>query len=248
MNPLEFFFFIAIMAICAASIVLLLRIFHPFQKDRWIVQIVILTMALSVPPVGAFVLYRWDSFSRPLVIQSADSPTVTQSAGSSTVTQSASSPTSSSAIAVRPDRPYIDFQYSTGPNNDVRPGPGLVAASSVAPSLAVQDDPRLIGVLFATNRVIDQNEEGEIGYDQIRSDRSPELRYGTAIVRIPEIHHIGKVERPSDFTILGFTIWRTQENQKNHFTLKSTKTIPRSQVIELLEKAKDEGALGPVLS
>jgi esterase/lipase superfamily enzyme len=104
-------------------------------------------------------------------------------------------------------------------------------------------DPRQISVLFATNREINQEEDKDVLFDQITSNRSPELRYGTAVVRIPEYHQIGQVERPWELVIFGLTLWRTRENMKEHFTLKSVRTLPRSAVVDLLRKNKERGAM-----
>jgi hypothetical protein len=63
------------------------------------------------------------------------------------------------------------------------------------------------GVLFATTRKIDQS-LGKVEANQIGFNRSTELKFGGAEVRIPQRHKIGHVEaRPSDTVIFGVTFF-----------------------------------------
>ena len=67
--------------------------------------------------------------------------------------------------------------------------------------------------------------------------------YGSAVVRVPEAHSIGSIERPTDLTIFGFTVWRTDEDEKKHFTIKSVEGLSREDFVSTMENSGLHGAM-----
>ena len=104
-------------------------------------------------------------------------------------------------------------------------------------------DPRLIGVLYSSNREFEDLEVGKIDRGAITSRRSPKSVYGSAVVRVPEAHSIGSIERPTDLTIFGFTVWRTDEDEKKHFTIKSVEGLSREDFVSTMENSGLHGAM-----
>jgi len=121
------------------------------------------------------------------------------------------------------------------------------SGSSLAPPIerqpASNQDPRLINILYATDRSIDGSAVGDISLNEVTDKRSYQLAYGSSVIRVPDFHEIGKVERPSDYTIMGFTIWKTAENQKQYFTEKELKGLTKEQFISEVKKHKNEGVM-----
>jgi esterase/lipase superfamily enzyme len=119
--------------------------------------------------------------------------------------------------------------------------PPPVAAPSKTPES--NRDPRLIGVLYATNRSIGGRAGGEFDPKEITYKRTFELSYGSTVVRVPDCHRIGTVERPLDLTIFGFTVWKTKENEKKHFTLKKLEGFSKERFIDLVKEGKNKGVM-----
>jgi esterase/lipase superfamily enzyme len=111
--------------------------------------------------------------------------------------------------------------------------------ASMAPP---QDSNRYVGVLYATNRVI-TNDSPSPPLTSITYGRSPTVSFGSALVRVPEAHNIGNVERPMDITIFGFTVFKESENEKKHFTLKEIRRLDRNDVVRFLKANSEHSAL-----
>ena len=106
-----------------------------------------------------------------------------------------------------------------------------------------EKDPRSIGVLYATNRFIERTYPGPISLQEITSKRSPSLSYGSVSVRVPEAHEIGRVERPSDYKIFGFTLFRVNEDEKLHFTTRGLRLLSKEEFIKTIEKSGNPGPM-----
>jgi esterase/lipase superfamily enzyme len=111
-----------------------------------------------------------------------------------------------------------------------------------------QPDPieraRQIGVLYATNRTIAvQYDAGPVPLEQITYKRSDELKFGSAIVRVPDIHTIGVVERPAEVVIFGFTLYKGAEDEKSHFTMKDLEVITRDEALKIMLASQRQGAM-----
>jgi esterase/lipase superfamily enzyme len=100
-----------------------------------------------------------------------------------------------------------------------------------------------INVLFATNRVIDSDTTGPIQLKDVSYEVGHTLKLGAALVRVPDKHLIGQVERPLELTIFGFTLYRANEDQKKHFTLRGLKILDRADAIRLLKENSEHSAM-----
>jgi hypothetical protein len=128
------------------------------------------------------------------------------------------------------------------------PGYGPLSAAGPPPPGPGQPpyrDPRLINVLYATNRAIAGSPVGQIDANEITDNRSPTLAYGSAVIRVPEAHKIGQVERPSDrdIAIIGFTISKAKEDEKKNFVAKQFINLTRGQFIDTIKHSKGGGAM-----
>jgi esterase/lipase superfamily enzyme len=85
-------------------------------------------------------------------------------------------------------------------------------------------DARWVSLLFATTR---QRREDDFSGE--RSDGT--ISFGRTHVRIPEDHAIGKVERPLEFTLFSYTIFRQEHDPTRHFTAGVVNIIPESEWI-----------------
>ena len=76
-------------------------------------------------------------------------------------------------------------------------------------------DPRIVDLLFATNRESDEENRDTF----FTGERADKLVYGSATVRVPENHRLGKIEQPFQLTIFSFPIWRQERRSEQHFVL-----------------------------
>lgn len=104
-----------------------------------------------------------------------------------------------------------------------------------------QLEKRTIGVLFATNRVIDRK-EAELSR-QLTSKRSAELTYGAAHVRVPEGHVLGAAERPLSISVFGVTLLKTAEIERQHFILRDLKLFDATKAGDVLRGSKERAAM-----
>jgi esterase/lipase superfamily enzyme len=69
------------------------------------------------------------------------------------------------------------------------------------------------------------------------------LKFGSAVVRVPDIHTIGVVERPAEVVIFGFTFWKGAEDEKIHFIMKDLETISRDEALKIMQASQHQGAM-----
>ncbi|WP_342738119.1 alpha/beta hydrolase [Bradyrhizobium sp. B117] len=74
-------------------------------------------------------------------------------------------------------------------------------------------------------------------------ERSHDLSFGAIRVRVPEGHHIGKIELPSNRRIFGITLSRDGPDPKKHFTIRSIAKTSEDQWIKSLSSTKKKKAL-----
>lgn len=104
-------------------------------------------------------------------------------------------------------------------------------------------DPRVIDFLFVTDRK-PTSQPGEVptfGSERNESNDTgaPILTYGGASVRIPEDHHIGRIELPSSWQLFGWQLkWEKQDEQK-HLIVKRLSTVAAADWGQLV---KDQGS------
>jgi hypothetical protein len=105
-------------------------------------------------------------------------------------------------------------------------------------------DFRIIPVLYATNRVVTRTQGGGI-LEGVTYRRSPELTFGVSLIRVPEKHELGNIERPFPFklTVFGFTLWRSTEKDTEHFVLRQVTTLSKDEFVEVIKRNEMSTAL-----
>jgi len=101
---------------------------------------------------------------------------------------------------------------------------------------------QLVSLLYATNRVVNAS-TNELVPAQVTSVRSPDLSFGSAMVRIPENHKFGEVDQPRELALMGYTIWREELNEKDHFVLGEIRPFTRQDFIATAGADKERSAL-----
>ena len=100
-------------------------------------------------------------------------------------------------------------------------------------------DPRVVELLFATNRKPDMSAEGAFSAE--RNDNV--LTYGAVGVRVPEEHRLGRLELPRNLSILSLTLYNERVDRRRHFVVDSISTIPVKQWRESLASWGADDAL-----
>ena len=100
----------------------------------------------------------------------------------------------------------------------------------------VPTDRRAVGLLFASTRK--WMASGALG-----DARSPTLNFATAAVRIPEDHRIGRVERPWEIGVFGWTLYRAPERTQRHFVLQGMHRLERNEFLQAARKGGPTEAL-----
>jgi esterase/lipase superfamily enzyme len=109
---------------------------------------------------------------------------------------------------------------------DIPPGDKWVRDLSVA------QDRQSVGLLLATTR--NWEADGTLGFA-----RSPALGFGSAAVRVPEDHRIGRVERPWELRVFGWTLYRRPEIEDKHFKLQSLKRLNRGEFVGAVQSGRE---------
>jgi esterase/lipase superfamily enzyme len=111
------------------------------------------------------------------------------------------------------------------------------------PERARLPDDRSISVLYATNRACDVVDSTIDEVPRFSYNRSSNLTYGSAMVRVPESHKLGHVEHPAHWSIWGITMWREEEKDSKHFTLQRVTRLTQEQFTKNIKKNKESSAL-----
>jgi hypothetical protein len=123
-------------------------------------------------------------------------------------------------------RPLMDDE------DELPPVPSL--RGQTAEAAAVLEDARTRRILFATNRAPD----ADVLFSGERRDA---LSFGSLLVRIPEEHDLGKIERPRSFGLFGWTLWRQQEDPERHFVLKAVRHLDADGFVALARENPTRG-------
>ena len=89
-------------------------------------------------------------------------------------------------------------------------------------------------VFFATNREIKNGPKLQL--EMITAKRSLSIKYGLAMVSVPQKHLIGHVERPKSWFL---DYLKGEEKDAEHFRLKQLETLTREELIEKLKGESD---------
>jgi esterase/lipase superfamily enzyme len=110
------------------------------------------------------------------------------------------------------------------------------------PFLSDHLDDRLHNVLYATNRLREYYESSTTKHSFYGYRRTSNLSYGSAVVRIPENHRVGRLELPP-YELLTFGVRAVQKNDREHFTLKALGELTKKQFTHLIQKNEHSSAM-----
>jgi len=103
-----------------------------------------------------------------------------------------------------------------------------------------QEDPRIVDVLYATNREKNYLERRDvITYAGQRADN---LSFGVAQVRVPDNHSEGKVERPLTFSFMTLNL-SAKEDPRNHFIVRAVKEVDDQQFVDIVKSYGEDTAI-----
>lgn len=114
------------------------------------------------------------------------------------------------------------------------PPAGGAAPPAAAAAPAEQTDWDVVPVFYGTDRAVQPNAQ-RLAFG---SDRARKLQLGEAMVTVPKVHQVPKVERPWVITIPYFdvTIYAEKEDPKQHFTIKEIKALTKEQLLALVKE------------
>lgn len=98
-------------------------------------------------------------------------------------------------------------------------------------------DPRVVEFLFATTR----GQTGTADHVEFSGERSRALVLGAARVRVPEDHHLGRIELPGNWLLN--IVYESKPDQKKHFIIQSVRVLSQSDWDGILSAKKADEAL-----
>jgi esterase/lipase superfamily enzyme len=123
------------------------------------------------------------------------------------------------------------------------------ASSATPPSSLPASDPNIVEFFYATNRkeLVYRPGYSPDGWTPVTGgytgERNENLTFGAVSVRVPEGHHIGRIELPSDLRVFGFTFQTETVDPTKHFTIRSVEKTPEDVWIKSLSASKRKKAL-----
>jgi esterase/lipase superfamily enzyme len=127
----------------------------------------------------------------------------------------------------------MNIQLGDGPAEDASPDQRQWIPPSPGAYPEPLPDPYLVSVLFATNRVGDGPARSS-NVETFSAERSDELTFGCAVVKVPKTHRLGAVERPRQFTFLGITLAEA-EREQDHLILSGQTMLTRENFVAALK-------------
>lgn len=100
---------------------------------------------------------------------------------------------------------------------------------------AARTDYDVVPVFYGTDRNRRDIPNKRIGYG---SDRAGRLEIGRAMVTVPKLHQVPKVERPWKVTIpyTSIVVYEEKEDPSKHFTIQELSTLSREQALALIRE------------
>ncbi len=130
------------------------------------------------------------------------------------------------------------------PKTEFRPVDAKVVPTS--PLKAMDDDPRLVDLYFATNREVKENDkptQATLSAEDFTGERADRLRFGVVRVHIPDDHKIGQIKLPGAISLFGWTIRQEEIDPKKHFFIRSRQLLSREQWESYVRALKKTDAL-----
>jgi len=104
----------------------------------------------------------------------------------------------------------------------------------------IEKDPRVVSVLYATDRVLKEHAAGNS--PNFSFELSATLTFGSAAVRVPENHRYGHVERPGERWFLWISTPET-ERPRDHFTLRDLRVLTKDEFVQFIRDSGTSSAL-----
>ena len=146
---------------------------------------------------------------------------------------------------------YLDAaQDAAQPSLTTRRGPTTrgptkgVTTTAERVSVKLEIPPDTVNLYIASTRVIERLPEPSASQLELISTdhRSQDLSFGAAVVHVPPGHIGGEVERPFCICFFGVTFYRQTEDEKKHFTLRSTRWLTQDAFIGEMKSSALFGA------
>jgi esterase/lipase superfamily enzyme len=115
-----------------------------------------------------------------------------------------------------------------------------------APLRAMDYDPRLVDLYFATNREVKKvaiSAEATLSAEELTGERGDSLRFGVVRVHIPDDHKIGQIKLPGGISVFGWKITTDAIDPKKHFFVRSRELLSREQWESYVRELKPTDAL-----
>jgi esterase/lipase superfamily enzyme len=115
-----------------------------------------------------------------------------------------------------------------------RPADDLSARGGPAPGVpaAPEGDWDVVPVFYGTDRARKDDPKGAVVYN---SERARRLELGRALVTVPKVHQVPRIERPFALRVPYFqvTIYEQAEDPKLHFTIRELKALSEAEFLAL---------------
>lgn len=107
------------------------------------------------------------------------------------------------------------------------------------PLHASDSDPRAVGLLYATTRAAAPDHSGS----WFSGERSDQISFGRAFVRVPERHSAGRLEQPMRIRIWKLELYQFARDPTRHFVIRSVRAMTRDAWCELVRTFPSSDAL-----
>ena len=123
----------------------------------------------------------------------------------------------------------------------VTPTPAPTPTATRSP---IANDPRQVTVLYATNRVRKADAGTTAEVPRFSSERGQDLTFGSAVIRVPEHHQPGHVERPREkWFLYVIPAGKEAENLRDHFTLLNLRVLTKQDFLQFIRDSETSSAL-----
>ena len=139
--------------------------------------------------------------------------------------------------AAPPPAPPTAVRTAKQPPAKVTTSPSGGSGVTAAP----EADWQVVPVYWGTDRAV-QPDAQRLAFG---SDRARKLQVGEALITVPKVHEVPKVERPWVVKIPYFdvTIYAEKEDPKSHFTVKEIKALTKEELLAQVKARLDDAKL-----
>jgi sorbitol/mannitol transport system substrate-binding protein len=119
-----------------------------------------------------------------------------------------------------------------------RPTPSPTPPSTPPPVA----DKQCVSVLYATNRVRKTGASVQGKVEDFSSERTQHLSFGEAVVRVPDEHKVGKIEKEHEIWLEGMLV-SVAENSKTDFILRAASPLSKDEFLKSIDDRNTPSAL-----